>query len=124
MSRRVTAAEYRSLLVDDEADVQRRILVALADMGIEADRTQSGKRSGGKMNLGKPGRPDVTGYLPNGRYLGIEVKRPGEKIIPGSEQDLWHQRARKAGCAVTCVDNLRDAIAFVQSALREPWPTR
>ena len=31
---------------------------------------------GGMVKLGQPGWPDLIGYLPDGRFLGIEVKDP------------------------------------------------
>ena len=114
---RTTAAEYRSLLVDDEGDIQRRVLLACLDMGVEAWRTNSGAMRGGKLRLAPAGTPDVLGYLPAratrpGLLFGIEVKRPGETM--STSQVAWHAKASAAGVACCCVDNVRDAIAFLQ----------
>jgi hypothetical protein len=46
---------------------------------IEFDRHHCGIAKGyrgGMVKLGAPGWPDLIGYLPDGRFLGIEVKDP------------------------------------------------
>ena len=46
---------------------------------IEFDRHHCGIARGyrgGMVKLGQPGWPDLIGYLPDGRFLGIEVKDP------------------------------------------------
>ena len=114
MRLRTTPEEYKSLFVDSEADIQRRILVACCDLGIVAWRTNSGRK--GRVLLAPAGTPDIIGYLPGGRMLGIEVKRPGETMH--TSQIEWHARASAAGVACVCVDNLRDAIVWLQKELR------
>ena len=46
---------------------------------IELDRHHCGIAKGyrgGMIKLGQPGWPDRIGYLPDGRFIGIEVKDP------------------------------------------------
>ena len=117
MSRRTTAEEYRSLLVDGEGDIQRRIEVACYDLGVEVWRTNSGTARGGKIKLAPSGTPDLLGYLPKratrpGLLIAIEVKRPGG--TSRTSQIEWHARASASGVACCFVDNVRDAIAFLK----------
>ena len=111
--RRTTAAEYKSLFVQDEADIQRAIIVALLAMGVECWRTNSGRK--GRVVLAPAGTPDILGYLKGGRMLGIEVKKPGETMH--TSQLDWHARASAAGVACCCVTTVRDAVAFVRKEL-------
>jgi hypothetical protein len=116
VSRRTTAAEYKSLFVQDEGDIQRGILVALGDLGICAWRQNSGTARGGKIKLAPAGTPDIIGWLPvSGRMLAIEVKKPGEE--PAPHQLEWLHRARASGVACTWVRSVREAVAFVRAEL-------
>ena len=65
-----------------EAEVQRDIMRALAQLGILAGIFDAGGKAmriracGGGRGAGTPGLPDIIGVLPGGRSLMIEVKRP------------------------------------------------
>lgn len=73
-----------------EREIQRPVLELLGLLGIPHMRNNAG----GGYRLGKGGRPqligaapkgwpDIIGWLPgDGRFLGIEVKRPGEEPTP------------------------------------------
>jgi len=50
-----------------------------------------------------PGCPDILGYLKGGRFLAIEVKRPGGK--PSRLQEQFLDRARAAGALAAVVDD-------------------
>jgi len=58
-----------------EADIQKNVLEYLTAMGIKAWRNNSGRR--GRVSYGHKGSGDIIGCLPNGRFLSIEIKKPG-----------------------------------------------
>ena len=82
---------FPSLPVERETDVLRQVLTLLEILQVPHFRSNAG----GGYRLGKGGRPqlikgapedwpDVTGLVPHdGRFLGIEVKRPCERPTPG-----------------------------------------
>lgn len=77
-------------------------------------RNQSGRVRvrGGMMYLAPAGSPDVVGYmLAGGRFVGIEVKLPGEK--PTAIQDTWREEITKAGGVAATAWCVADAIAAV-----------
>ncbi len=61
-----------------EKDVQKAILAYLLHAGVFAWRCNSGVQfvAGRKIALAPPGTADILGCLSDGRFLGIEVKRP------------------------------------------------
>jgi len=61
-----------------ETEIQKQILDYLTTVGIFAWRNNSGRR--GKVSYGLPGSCDILGILPDGRFLGIEVKGPTTKV--------------------------------------------
>jgi len=88
-----------------EIELQREILSYLSARGICAWRANSGyvKKN---VKLSPDGTPDVIGYLPDGRFLGIEVKLPGKKLR--NSQELWLAKAEWAGCAVLVAYSVED----------------
>jgi len=96
-----------------ETEIQAQILTYLQYRGILATRNQSGTvHVGGTwMNLGSPGWPDIIGCLPGGRFLGIEVKRPGGKASKEQQQRI-NQIAAKGGLIflATSVEDVRDKL--------------
>jgi hypothetical protein len=63
-----------------EAEVLAQVLEALRMFGIDADRQNTGAAlnpKGQMVCFGRPGAADVSGQLPDGRKLDIEVKREG-----------------------------------------------
>ncbi len=61
-----------------EAEVLVQVLEACRMYGIDVDRQNTGagvNPSGQKVRFGQPGNSDVSGMLPDGRKLDIEVKR-------------------------------------------------
>jgi hypothetical protein len=65
-----------------ETEIQAEILTCLQYRGVLATRNQSGTLhvGGHWINLGASGWPDIIGCLPGGQFLGVEVKKPGEKL--------------------------------------------
>jgi hypothetical protein len=58
------------------------------------------------------GSPDLVGYLfDSGRFLGLEVKRPGQK--PSDEQRQWISVAARRGALVAVVTSVAEALALV-----------
>lgn len=76
---------------DSEAYVVRKCLQYLIIRGIFAWRQNTGaaKIGGRYVRFGIKGQPDILGIMPDGRFLGIECKRPsGGKQ---SESQKWFQ---------------------------------
>lgn len=67
-----------------EADYQSAILEYLEYKHIFAWKNHSvgifNKKSGGYIPLGMTGVSDILGILPDGRFLAIEVKKPGGRL--------------------------------------------
>lgn len=54
-------------------------MIAREFPGVQVDRHHCGLAKGyrgGMIKLGAPGWPDLIGYAPDGRFIGIEVKDP------------------------------------------------
>lgn len=63
-----------------EAQVLAQVLDALRTFGIDCDRQNTGvgvNPRGQSIRFGRPGNSDISGILPDGRKLDIEVKREG-----------------------------------------------
>jgi hypothetical protein len=62
------------------------------------------------------GRPDIVGIMPDhtGRFLGIEVKRPGEKQRP--DQIEFQSRAEKWRGVYIVATSAKEAIEKVMDA--------
>lgn len=95
-----------------ESDIQRNILSYLATRGIVAWRTNSGKVRN-NVYMAPKGTPDIIGYLPSGRLLGIEVKRP--KGVLSDSQKEWIERAEKAGCAVMVAHSVEEVVRQIEA---------
>lgn len=80
-----------------ESVVQAQCLEVLASYGIDARRQNTGAAmQGGRLvRYGERGDPDITGVLPDGRRLDLEVKRPGERPTPDQLDRL--RRTNNAG---------------------------
>ena len=102
-----------------EGKIQKDILAYLHTIRICAWRNNSGtvRVRGGYMHLAPEGTPDILGYMPDGRLLGIEVKQPKEE--PTEKQVLWMEKAIKAGCLVFVAHSLDDAIQEIERGERE-----
>ena len=101
-------------------DIQKMVDTEFPD--IELTRTQAGsvKVRGGYMHLAKKGWPDRSGYMPDGRFLGIEVKDPRGKTEAKHEAN---QRERIAdinskGGVGLLVDSVEQAREALKEALR------
>ncbi len=95
-----------------EHAIQLQIMEYLALKGIYAWRNNSGTlrdRRGIPVRFGKVGSADILGVAPDGKFLAIEVKRPGGSwgVQPAQEAFLQEitRRGGYAGVA-TCLEDV------------------
>jgi len=63
------------------------------------------------MKLAPKGTPDLIGYLPDGRFLGIEVKRPGQHATKEQQEFLDELNARGGlGFVAHSIDEVVDTL--------------
>lgn len=74
--------------IKKESDLQTQILNYLREKGVFCWKQNSSGVRGRKAPI--RGIPDILGVLPDGRFLGVEVKKPGGK--PSAEQVEFIQR--------------------------------
>jgi len=96
-----------------EQDIQRDILDYLKARGVVAWKNHIDRR---RYSVGKNGAPDIVGYLPGGRFLGIEVKKPGGNVRPA--QDEFIERAVVSGACAFIAYSLDDAREIVEQEMR------
>ena len=99
-----------------ERDIQTQILDALRACGFWAHRLNTGRFGSRHVEagLGK-GSPDVVVILrPSGRFVGLEIKRPGQK--PKAEQVAWGEEVAAHGACYAVVTCVADALAAVRTA--------
>ena len=69
-----------------ETDIQSLVRLALSERGILNWRNNTGAlkdKDGRLVRYGLfPGSSDIIGIMPDGRFLAIEVKKPGKKPTP------------------------------------------
>ena len=97
-----------------ETEIQKSIVDYLKTIGITAWRQNSGKT---KYNvyMAPAGTPDIIGYFPNGKFLGIEVKQPKGKL--SNKQKEWHEKAEKSGCVILTAYSLSDVVDYITKEL-------
>lgn len=108
LKRQATVWDLKQAFADvQEADIQRQVLDYLCLRRIPATRNQAGHVHLGKywINLGSPGWPDIIACW-RGRFLGIEIKRPGEQ--PSPEQLRIHKELADAGALNLVVHSLEE----------------
>ena len=70
-----------------ERDVRAEVLAYLQSVGVFVKvHTIDNRRLSTGLGVGTP---DLIGILPGGRFLGIELKRPGLASRTTAEQDAW-----------------------------------
>jgi hypothetical protein len=109
-----------------EKTIKNQILNYLRLTGIEAWlNNPGGMRYRTKEGLSKyvphgmPGQADISGILPDGRRLEIEVKKPGEKPRP----DQWDflLMIQRSGGVAFWTDNLRCVRSVINQAKAGAW---
>lgn len=101
-----------------ETDLQRAILERLALIpGLVVWRSNTGvSRSGGRfVRFGIKGQGDITGLLPGGKRLELEVKLPGGKVSP--EQVEFGARINAAGGLWAVVRSVDEAVIRVMEVM-------
>jgi VRR-NUC domain-containing protein len=99
-----------------ESDIQKQCLQWLALHQFRVWRQNSGaaklRDGNGKARFirfaAAVGVPDVVGWLPGGRFLGIEFKRPGKS--PTADQQQFLDRLNADGGLGLCVHSLEELI--------------
>lgn len=99
-----------------EADIQDPFAAWLTGQGIYFIQARRDRRSTIKV-----GHPDFSIFLPGGKTLFIETKRPGGKTRPS--QVACIEKLRAAGFAAHVVDDLEKCKALVLGTPAAPTPT-
>jgi hypothetical protein len=90
-----------------ESEVIKLIDEALSVYGIFHFRNNTGAiktAGGGFVRFGSPGSADFLGICPGGRFLSVEVKRPGGRLSPA--QNAWLDAVNIEGGVAICVDGV------------------
>lgn len=66
----------------------------------------------------EPGISDIIACV-NGRFVGIEVKRPGAKNEQSEQQKVHERNVKKSGGTYLLVDSLQEVIDYVESITKE-----
>lgn len=98
-----------------ESVVQAQCFEVLKSFGVDCKRQNTGAAmQGGRLvRYGEKGDPDITGVLPDGRRLDLEVKRPGAR--PTAEQLDRLRRTNAAGGVGLWTD---DPVALINTIRR------
>jgi hypothetical protein len=106
-----------------ESEIAAASLDAARILGIELKRQNTGaashmNRDGSTryVRFGKPGDPDYTGVLPDGRYLAVELKRPGQ--VPSVQQLAAINRINNSNGFAFWSDDATHVLRVLQAALR------
>jgi hypothetical protein len=105
-----------------ERDIQRACLELLrqhpkvaycwrANSGTFTEQNQDGSMRYISANSA-PGCPDILGYLKGGRFMALEVKRPGQK--PTRLQEQFLDRARQAGALAEVITDPQQIVDLLQ----------
>lgn len=105
-------------LARSEHDIQQSILKYLKKRNLFCWRNNSGVTviQHRFIRFGAKGAPDILGILPDGRFLGIEVKKPGGALRP--EQATFLENINKSnGLAFVArsVDDVKAALLSYES---------
>jgi hypothetical protein len=97
-------------------------LNAIPGVWVYRQNTGVAKAHGHRIRFGLVGSADITGVLPGGRRLELEVKLPTGKP-PSEEQVQFGERINAAGGLWAVVKSVDEAVAVVEDAVREEaWP--
>jgi hypothetical protein len=98
-----------------ESEIQRDVIRSVNKSGLASVwRSQSGTRGGGRMHLAPTGTPDIVGYTRFGRFVGLEVKRPGKG--PSKAQSDAGKAILASGGIWAVVTSAREALEWLVSA--------
>ena len=77
--------------------------------GFWRQNTGAHEVDGRRIRYGIPGCPDVIGWLKDGRFMAIEVKRPGGELTPA--QAAFLAKAANDGCFTLVARSVDDVMA-------------
>jgi len=109
-----------------ETEIKKDILARYkqAFPGGKLVRVFSGRAHGGGHIAGaEAGTPDLCGYLPDGRFLGVEIKKPGagKQKKHDERQDAFQTHANDAGGVCVKVSSWHELREIVMDALKLPF---
>lgn len=91
-----------------ESAIQTKIIKYLESQGAVVNKT---------IGMSKAGWPDIVGVY-KGRFIGVEVKRPGKKPTPLQEFKL--EELAKAGALVGVATSVDDAQKLMSGLFQTP----
>ena len=99
-----------------ESDIMREIQLAATKLGSRLMRNNCGQAvtENGyviRFGLGNPGGADLIGWTSTGKFLAIEVKRPGKS--PTVEQRNFLDAVTKAGGVAGVARSVEDAMEII-----------
>jgi len=100
-----------------ESVIQRAVLAQLRTIpGVDVWRMNTGgmrNDTGGFVKFGLTGQADLTGMLPNGRRLEVEIKRPGE--TPSAAQQVYRARIERGRGVYVWGDSVQGIVDQVRA---------
>jgi hypothetical protein len=112
--RRKPGSSTIGILEQAESDLERDVLQLLGYLGVMAESTHDTRSRQPKEYAG---RSDISGILPGGRALRLELKKPGGK--PTHEQLAYLARARDHGAVAFWADDLETVRLGVTLAMKK-----
>ena len=97
-----------------ESDLERDVLQLLGYLGVMAETTHDSRSRQPKKYAA---RSDISGILPGGRALRLELKKPGEK--PTHEQLVYLAKARDHGAVAFWADDLETVKLGIALAMKK-----
>lgn len=100
-----------------ESSLMKRILSALKKIGVLAWRNHVGAATidGRYQRFGSKGSADIFAVV-RGRFVGIEVKRPG--LAPSKHQEIWRRTIMAHGGGYIVATSVDDAVRPLLSLSR------
>lgn len=98
-----------------EADIQRSIQIAMSAMGHRVFRNQVGEYRVGNRYISYGlcvGSSDLIGWTNDGKFLAIEVKRPGKK--PTAQQKLFIDTVNSYGGIGIVATSVESAVSQME----------
>ena len=92
-----------------EADIQRKMIVAVEKLGCLVIKI---------IRANKSGIPDLLILVPGGKAIFVEVKKPGGKL--SKLQDYYIQKLRLLGFTAFHSSEVQDVVSMVSRNLPDP----
>jgi len=100
-----------------ETDIRDFIFEYLSRRGyfVWRDRQSNSRNFRGVNFPESKGRPDIIGMTKDGRFLGIEVKRPKKGVV-SDEQVAFHEKIKLNGGIIIIATELSDVVVGLKNA--------